>query len=94
MSEYIANGSYCCALSSSKNDEISVDDRIVLVDKDGEIAETYAHFKEGETYVAKRFWFIRNSYRDLAHYETKKEAEKEYKRILAELSAHNTVVRV
>lgn len=94
MNAYLANGLYCCSFGGGNSDEISIEPRIVLVDEDGVVAETYSHFVEGKTYTAKKMWFIKKSYRDMVHFDTEAEAQKEYERILAELSINNTVVRL
>lgn len=94
MGTYLANNSCCFDLSAAKESEISIEERIILVRQDGTEVETYSHFIEGETYTAKRIWIIINYWKEIARFETKEEAEKEYNRILKELSIKNTVVRL
>lgn len=103
MSFYLASlSNCCCGFGGEPADEISLDEHVLLVKQDGTVLDPFSYvmytnnssLEEGETYTAKRFWFIKKSYRSLARYDTKEEAEKEFKRILEELSVNNTVVKL
>lgn len=98
MSTYLANDFGCYVFGEERQDEITLQERIMLISQDGTVIEPYLSgksefIKDGEIYTAKTFWFIYKTYNEIGRYDTK-EAEKEYNRILAELSANNTVVRL
>lgn len=95
---FLANNLCCCAMGRN-DDEVRIMEKVLLVKQDGTVVDNSFVYnsigiEEGETYIAKKFWVIRKSLTDFARFDTKEEAEKEYNRILKELSESNTIIRI